>query len=371
MKSFLITLSCLFAAIEGGYSVSIHGTFQCACNTDHCRNESRTTCEDAMCYTQYLKKRDGSNPITKGCLPTKTSLLCENRRPRTAANWPILVCCEKYMCNNELPPQLAQVMGGVYGYTNTGNGTATAGPAISSDLPSNSLPRNFSDSSNNSSNANANNNGGVIENPRDEEAEIDFNRSNSASRDLTAIDHQADTNPLMDSDKIFNNPRFMDSIKKKTTTIKGAADDANGLSTVPADGGATGLTAFHVAVLFTALACLFLLFLFGFTILRRQARFFNGTPYLVGQSVYSKEQTTLTRHDHNCAPTRLPLPSHHSFVGVGVSPMHPHQGATMLKNHSSTSRTNGKHLEQHHHQRQQYQSVTTANAASYDNKIHP
>lgn len=131
----------------GGYSVSIHGTFQCACNTDHCRNESRTTCEDAMCYTQYLKKRDGSNPITKGCLPTKTSLLCENRRPRTAANWPILVCCEKYMCNNELPPQLAQVMGGVYGYTNTGNGTATAGPAISSDLPSNSLPRNFSDGS--------------------------------------------------------------------------------------------------------------------------------------------------------------------------------------------------------------------------------
>lgn len=63
-----------------------------------------------MCYTQYLKRRDGSYPITRGCIVTRTSLLCENRRP-AVANWPVLACCKNQLCNEQLPAQFAGLVG--------------------------------------------------------------------------------------------------------------------------------------------------------------------------------------------------------------------------------------------------------------------
>lgn len=95
-----------------------------------------------------------------------------------------------------------------------------------------------------------------------------------------------------DDNKLYNNPRFLDTIKRPELNI----------THPPAD---HGLTNFHVAVLLTALAFLFLLFLLGFIILRRQARLFN-TPYMA-PNTYSKE-ANLPQHEHHCAPTRMPLP---------------------------------------------------------------
>ena len=95
-----------------------------------------------------------------------------------------------------------------------------------------------------------------------------------------------------EGNKIYNNPRFLDTIKRPETNIVHHPTDH-------------GLTTFHVIILITALAFLFLLFLVGFIILRRQARLFN-TPYMA-PNTYSKE-VNLSHHEHHCAPTRMPLP---------------------------------------------------------------
>jgi hypothetical protein len=95
-----------------------------------------------LCYSQYLDRRDGTNPVTKGCVKyfyyvslyreyvqesainligntrhfspfsfsfffnsLKTPLLCENRPPKSPSSlrvrWPILLCCRTQMCNKE------------------------------------------------------------------------------------------------------------------------------------------------------------------------------------------------------------------------------------------------------------------------------
>ncbi|XP_064487336.1 uncharacterized protein LOC135399517 [Ornithodoros turicata] len=84
--------------------VVVRGKFMsCVCSTDHCRLQRTNRCNTtSMCYTQFLQKSDGSDPITRGCIDTKTPLLCENRRPAVvSARWPLLVCCSTNMCNQE------------------------------------------------------------------------------------------------------------------------------------------------------------------------------------------------------------------------------------------------------------------------------
>lgn len=82
----------------------------CACSTDHCRAQNTNRCNTTyICYTQYLYKPDGSDPFTRGCIHSKTPLLCENRRPaiHSAAEWPLLACCSHNLCNQDalpLPP---------------------------------------------------------------------------------------------------------------------------------------------------------------------------------------------------------------------------------------------------------------------------
>lgn len=83
----------------------------CACTTQHCREQGTSRCNTtSMCYTQYLQSRDpNTDPITRGCINSRTPLLCENRRPavHSAARWPQLVCCSSNLCNEGiLPPPL-------------------------------------------------------------------------------------------------------------------------------------------------------------------------------------------------------------------------------------------------------------------------
>ena len=44
-------------------------TLQCVCTTSTCRETGEPIClTSGLCYTQYLDRRDGSDPITKGCV---------------------------------------------------------------------------------------------------------------------------------------------------------------------------------------------------------------------------------------------------------------------------------------------------------------
>lgn len=84
----------------------------CACTTQHCREQGTSRCNTtSMCYTQYLQSRDpNTDPITRGCINSRTPLLCENRRPavHSAARWPQLICCSSSLCNQGvLPPHSA------------------------------------------------------------------------------------------------------------------------------------------------------------------------------------------------------------------------------------------------------------------------
>ncbi|XP_038044389.1 BMP and activin membrane-bound inhibitor homolog [Patiria miniata] len=78
-----------------------HGQLTCACTTPACNDTGSVTCSAVTsCYTQYLDRRDGSSPITRGCIDEKTPLLCENRRPFVHVTpWPHLQCCKESMCN--------------------------------------------------------------------------------------------------------------------------------------------------------------------------------------------------------------------------------------------------------------------------------
>ncbi|GFQ81066.1 uncharacterized protein TNCT_513221 [Trichonephila clavata] len=54
----------------------------CSCTTVHCREEGTRTCSTTgLCFSQYLDRRDGSDPLVRGCISGRTHLLCENRRP--------------------------------------------------------------------------------------------------------------------------------------------------------------------------------------------------------------------------------------------------------------------------------------------------
>ncbi|XP_021913614.1 BMP and activin membrane-bound inhibitor homolog isoform X2 [Zootermopsis nevadensis] len=76
----------------------------CECTTTHCKSTNRTTCHSQYkCYSQYLDKKDGSHPVTRGCVQGNTPILCENRRPevRKKLKWPYLKCCDNGdLCNS-------------------------------------------------------------------------------------------------------------------------------------------------------------------------------------------------------------------------------------------------------------------------------
>ncbi|XP_054714094.1 uncharacterized protein LOC129223761 isoform X2 [Uloborus diversus] len=58
-----------------------------------------------MCFTQYLDRKDGNHPVVRGCISSKTPLLCENRKPAIPTGaWPVLLCCSNNLCNRDAVP---------------------------------------------------------------------------------------------------------------------------------------------------------------------------------------------------------------------------------------------------------------------------
>ncbi|XP_042214413.1 uncharacterized protein LOC121861022 [Homarus americanus] len=75
----------------------------CECSKAECK-EDGYTCTATGCYLQLLDRRDGSQPITSGCLTEKgASLLCMNQPPAVRfVPWPYLVCCNTNFCNRDV-----------------------------------------------------------------------------------------------------------------------------------------------------------------------------------------------------------------------------------------------------------------------------
>ncbi|GFQ93421.1 uncharacterized protein TNCT_344001 [Trichonephila clavata] len=81
-------------------------TITCECTTLHCIEHNMKHCNTtSMCFSQYLERHDGSHPVVRGCIKSKTPLLCENRRPAVAkGSWPVLLCCNSNLCNRDVVP---------------------------------------------------------------------------------------------------------------------------------------------------------------------------------------------------------------------------------------------------------------------------
>ncbi|XP_070565833.1 BMP and activin membrane-bound inhibitor homolog [Ptychodera flava] len=79
----------------------------CACTTLECNQMNTRVCNTSrLCFSQYLERKDGGNPITRGCIDSTSTLLCENRKPEAldSSLWPVLVCCNEPMCNLHTSP---------------------------------------------------------------------------------------------------------------------------------------------------------------------------------------------------------------------------------------------------------------------------
>lgn len=105
MPRVLFVFEVLTAAItvRAGYKGA---TISCMCSTSQCVEHGMQTCNTTgMCFTQYLDRGDGSQPVIRGCIASKTPLLCENRRPAIAeGSWPVLLCCNSNFCNRDVMP---------------------------------------------------------------------------------------------------------------------------------------------------------------------------------------------------------------------------------------------------------------------------
>ncbi|KAG8180870.1 hypothetical protein JTE90_016884 [Oedothorax gibbosus] len=96
---FLLNLD----GIQAGYKGT---SITCECTTTHCLEHNTRQCNTtSVCFSQFLDRRDGSDPVVRGCIKSKTPLLCENRRPAVARGaWPLLLCCSSNMCNRDAVP---------------------------------------------------------------------------------------------------------------------------------------------------------------------------------------------------------------------------------------------------------------------------
>lgn len=87
-------------------------SLQCECTTKDCAMQHMATCNARFaCYVQMHATGDGMllGSVIRGCIDSKTPILCENRRPQqisVKATWPVLFCCEKDFCNKQVVPTL-------------------------------------------------------------------------------------------------------------------------------------------------------------------------------------------------------------------------------------------------------------------------
>ncbi|XP_021004436.2 uncharacterized protein [Parasteatoda tepidariorum] len=105
MCSLFLLLTFLFSIfyLTEGRMIS------CACTTRQCLEEGTKTCNTtSLCFSQFLDRKDGSDPLVRGCVAGSTPLLCENRRPAIGLHrqWPVLMCCNKHMCNAKVYPTM-------------------------------------------------------------------------------------------------------------------------------------------------------------------------------------------------------------------------------------------------------------------------
>ncbi|KAK7109218.1 uncharacterized protein [Littorina saxatilis] len=85
--------------------VTAQGVIICECTTQECLDEGTDTCyADHFCYSQYFK-----DTLTHGCMNDRSSLLCENHKPKGKGieYWPSLYCCnDRNFCNKDVTPTL-------------------------------------------------------------------------------------------------------------------------------------------------------------------------------------------------------------------------------------------------------------------------
>ncbi|XP_015924148.1 uncharacterized protein [Parasteatoda tepidariorum] len=100
---WIILFICILERAHAGYK---GGSITCECTTTHCMEHHMEHCNTTgVCFSQYLDRHDGSYPVVRGCIQSKTPLLCENRRPAVArGTWPLLLCCNSNLCNRDVVP---------------------------------------------------------------------------------------------------------------------------------------------------------------------------------------------------------------------------------------------------------------------------
>ncbi|XP_077866727.1 BMP and activin membrane-bound inhibitor homolog [Saccoglossus kowalevskii] len=101
---------CLLLVLGAVFAVQVNDiggqTIQCACTTVECMLLNTKVCNTSqLCYSQFLETSDSINPMTRGCINSASTLLCENRKPETLeSSWPVLHCCSEPMCNEGVIP---------------------------------------------------------------------------------------------------------------------------------------------------------------------------------------------------------------------------------------------------------------------------
>ena len=87
------------------------GDIECVCTTKECKENGKQICmAESVCYVQHLPVESHSghtDNIIRGCIESKTPILCENRRPQNIGGpWPALHCCSENNCNSDVVPTI-------------------------------------------------------------------------------------------------------------------------------------------------------------------------------------------------------------------------------------------------------------------------
>lgn len=95
----------LYAIPTGQCAGHKGGPITCECSTAQCAEQKTSVCTtEGLCFTQYLDRGSGTPSLLRGCTEGRTPILCENRKPSRAKNWPVLHCCDVDFCNRDAMP---------------------------------------------------------------------------------------------------------------------------------------------------------------------------------------------------------------------------------------------------------------------------
>ncbi|XP_043194202.1 uncharacterized protein LOC122391864 [Amphibalanus amphitrite] len=76
----------------------------CICTTLECQQAGVSTCTTTgMCYTQQLRRLDGADPMTRGCVRGETPLMCDHLLPTHGEDYRASsICCGTPLCNKQV-----------------------------------------------------------------------------------------------------------------------------------------------------------------------------------------------------------------------------------------------------------------------------